>query len=310
MDTLKPDGAGTSRRGLLKCMAWAGTGIVWTVAGGIPRGLGLGDAALAASADGFTFVQISDSHIGFNKEANPDPNATLQAAIERVNKLPKKPAMILHTGDVSHLSKPAEFDTAAEIMKGLKFDTHYVPGEHDVIGDDGKQFLERFGKKATPGGWYSFDQGGVHFVGLVNVLTFEKAKAGGFGAEQLEWLEKDLKGRSASTPIVVFTHVPMWPIYPQWGWATDDAPQALAYMKRFGSVTVLNGHIHQIVQKVEGNVSYQTAMSTAFPQPTAGDGPAPGPLKVAPDKLRSVIGVRQVDIVPAKAATISDMTLA
>ena len=310
MGMQKPDGAGTSRRGLLKCMAWAGTGLVWTVAGGVPRPFGLGEALAAAPADGFTFVQISDSHIGFNKEANPDPNATLQAALDRIAKLPKPPAMVIHTGDVSHLSKAAEFDTAEQILKGIKVDTHYVPGEHDVIGDDGKQFFARFAKEANTGGWYSFDQGGVHFVGLNNVQNFEKAKAGGFGAEQLEWLKKDLKGRGASTPIVVFTHVPMWPIYPEWGWATADAPQALSYLKRFGSVTVLNGHIHQIVQKVEGNVSFRTAMSTAFPQPVAGQGPAPAPLKVPADQLKSVIGFREIDVAPAKAAAVTDVTLA
>ena len=308
MDTQKPN-PGTSRRGLLKCMAWAGTGIVWTVSGGVPRGLGLGEA-FGAPMDGFTFVQISDSHIGFNKEANPDTNATFQAALDRITKLPKQPAMVIHTGDVTHLSKPAEFDTAAQILKAVKQDIHYVPGEHDVIGDDGKQFFERFAPKRDTGGWYSFDQGGVHFVGMVNVLTFETAKAGGFGAEQLEWLEKDLKGRTASTPIVIFTHVPMWPIYPEWGWATEDAPQAISYLKRFGSVTVLNGHIHQVVQKVEDNVSYQTAMSTAFPQPAAGQGPAPGPMKVPADKLRGVLGIRQIDIAPQKTAAVTDVTLA
>jgi Icc protein len=305
----QPDNAGTSRRGLLKCMAWAGTGIVWTVAGGVPRGLGLGEA-FGAPMDGFTFVQISDSHIGFNKEANPDPNATLQAALDRITKLPKQPAMVLHTGDVSHLSKPEEFATAAGILKAVKQDIHYVPGEHDVIGDDGKQFFERFAPKQKTGGWYSFDQGGVHFVGMVNVLTFETAKAGGFGAEQLEWLEKDLKGRTASTPIVLFTHVPMWPIYPEWGWATEDAPQAISYLKRFGSVTVLNGHIHQVVQKVEGNLSYQTAMSTAFPQPAAGQGPAPGPMKVPADKLRSVLGIREIVMAPPNSVALTDVTLA
>ena len=309
MDTQKPDNASTSRRGLLKCMAWAGTGIVWTVSGGVPRGLGLSEA-FGAPTDGFTFVQISDSHIGFNKDANPDPNATLQAALDRITKLSKQPAMVIHTGDVSHLSKPEEFDTASGILKAVKQDIHYVPGEHDVIGDDGKQFFERFAPNLKTGGWYSFDQGGVHFVGMVNVLTFETAKAGGFGNEQLEWLEKDLKGRTASTPIVIFTHVPMWPIYPEWGWATEDAPQAVAYLKRFGSVTVLNGHIHQVVQKVEGNLSYQTAMSTAFPQPAAGQGPAPGPMKVPADKLRGVLGIRQIDIAPQKTAAVTDVTLA
>jgi hypothetical protein len=306
----KPGGTDVNRRGAMKCLAWAGTGLVWTVVGGVPRGLGLGGEANAAEGTDFTFVQISDSHIGFNKEANPDPNATLQAALDRIAKLPKKPAMLLHTGDVTHLSKPEEFDTAEQIMKGAKFETHYIPGEHDVIGDDGKQFFARFGKQATPGGWYSFDQGGVHFVGMVNVLTFEKAKAGGFGAEQLEWLEKDLKGRSASTPIVVFAHVPTWPIYPQWGWATEDAPQALEYLKRFGSVTMLNGHIHQVVQKVEGKISYQTAMSTAFPQPKAGEAPSPGPLKVPADKLRGVLGIREIDVAPAKGVSLTDITLA
>ena len=299
-----------SRRGVLKCLAWGGTGLVWTVAGGVPRALGLGEAVAAPAADGFTFVQISDSHIGFKQEANPDPNATLQLALDRLAKLPKAPALVLHTGDVTHLSKPEEFDTAAGILKGVKQDIHYVPGEHDVIGDDGKLYFEKFGAKGSPDGWYSFDQGGVHFIGLINVLTFATAKAGGFGNDQLEWLEKDLQGRTASTPIVVFTHVPMWPIYPQWGWGTEDAPQALSYLKRFGSVTVLNGHIHQVVQKVEGNVTYQTAMSTAFPQPAPGDGPGPGPMKVPADKLRMVLGIREVDIVPLKSAAVTNLTLA
>src|SRR5437764_5635703 len=178
----KPNGTDLNRRGVFKCLAWAGTGLVWTVSGGVPRALGLADALAAPATGGFTFVQISDSHIGFNKEANPDPNGTLQAALDRIAKLPNKPAMLIHTGDVTHLSKSAEFDTAEQIMKTAKFETHYVPGEHDVIGDDGKQFFSRFAKEASPGGWYSFDQGGVHFVALVNVLGSEKNNAGGFGA--------------------------------------------------------------------------------------------------------------------------------
>jgi len=306
----RKDSAGVNRRRVLQCMSWAGAGILWTVSGGVPRGIGLASAAEATSTGGFSFVQISDTHIGFNKEANPDPNATLQAALDRIAKLPKKPAMLIHTGDVSHLSKAAEFDTAAEILKSVKQDIHYVPGEHDVIGDDGKQFFERFAKAAGPTRSYSFDHAGVHFIGLTNVLTFEKAHAGALGSEQLEWLEKDLKGRSASTPIVVLAHVPMWPVYPQWGWATEDAPQALSYLKRFGSVTFLNGHIHQVVQKVEGNVTYQTAMSTAFPQPKAGEGPAPAPLKVPAEQLRSVIGIREVTVAPPHSLALNDMTLA
>ena len=298
-----------TRRDFMKCLAWAGTGIVWSVAGGVPRSLGLGGAALAA--DGFTFVQISDTHMGFKAEANPDPNATLQAALDKIAALPAKPAMMVHTGDVSHLSKPAEFDTADQLIKSGKLDTHFIPGEHDVIGDDGKMFFERFGAKgAAPGGWYSFDQGGVHFVGLINVMGFGPATGGTLGKDQLEWLEKDLKGKSASTPIVVMGHIPLWPIYPQWGWTTGDAEQAFAYLKPFGSVTVLNGHIHQVVQKVEGKVIFQTAMSTAFPQPAAGSAPNPGPMKVGPEKLKSVLGIREVAYAPATGLKLTDQTLA
>jgi 3',5'-cyclic-AMP phosphodiesterase len=311
MDSHDAEAPRGTRRGLLKCMAWAGTGIVWSVVGGVPRGLGLGGAALAEPASGLSFIQISDTHIGFKAEANPDPNATLQQALDRIAKLPHKPAMMIHTGDVSHLSKAEEFDTAAQILKGAKLDTHFVPGEHDVIGDDGKQFFGRFGgKEAAPGGWYSFDEGGVHFVALVNVLGFTPGSGGTLGKEQIEWLERDLKGKSASTPIVVLGHVPLWPIYPQWGWATDDAAQAMAYLKRFGSVTVLNGHIHQVVQKVEGKVSFQTARSTAFPIFAAGKGPGPGPMKVPADQLKAVLGIRDVAYAPATGLVITDSTLA
>ena len=298
-----------SRRDFMKCLAWAGTGIVWSVSGGVPRALNLGGAALAA--DGFTFVQISDTHMGFKAPANPDPNATLQAALDKIAALPAKPAMMIHTGDVTHLSKPEEFDTADQIIKGAKLDTHFIPGEHDVIGDDGKMYFARFGAKdAAPGGWYSFDQGGVHFVGLMNVIGFGPATGGTLGKEQLEWLEKDLKGKSASTPIVVMAHIPLWPIYPQWGWTTGDAEQAFTYLKPFGSVTVLNGHIHQVVQKVEGKVSFQTAMSTAFPQPAPGAAPNPGPMKVDADKLKTVLGIRDLEFTPATGLKLTDKTLA
>ena len=304
--------ANASRRGVLKCLAWAGTGLVWTVSGGVPRALSLGEAnaAEAQKSLDFSFVQISDSHIGFKAEANPDPNGTLQLALDRIAKLPKKPAFMLHTGDVTHLSKPEEFDAADQILRGAKLEAHYVPGEHDVIGDDGKQFFARFAKEATPGGWYSFDYSGVHFVALINVMGFKPGAGGSLGAEQLAWLNKDLTARGASTPIVMMAHMPLWSIYPQWGWATEDGPEALGLLKRFGSVTVLNGHIHQVVQKVEGNVTYQTAFSTAFPQPKAGEGPAPGPMKVPPDQLRSVLGIREIDIVPLKTAAVTDVTLA
>ncbi|HVH82553.1 MAG TPA: metallophosphoesterase [Stellaceae bacterium] len=303
-----------TRRGFMKCLAWAGTGIVWTVAGGVPKGmplgLGLGGEAQAATTGGLTFVQISDSHIGFKAEANPDPNGTLKAALDKIAALPNKPAMMIHTGDVTHLSKPEEFDTADQIIKGAKIDTHFIPGEHDVIGDDGKMYFERFGGKgAAPGGWYSFDQGGVHFVGLMNVIGFGPSTGGTLGKEQIEWLEKDLKGKSASTPIVVMAHIPLWSIYPQWGWTTGDADAAFTHLKPFGSVTVLNGHIHQVVQRVEGKVTFQTAMSTAFPQPTAGSAPNPGPMKVG-DKLKTMLGIREIEIAADGSPKLTDETLA
>lgn len=293
---------GIDRRGFLKCMAWAGTGLVWTVGAGLPTSsvFGATKDKKAAGAD-FSFVQISDSHIGFDKPANTDVNGTLQAAIAKINGLGKKPDFIIHTGDLTHLSKPGEFDTLDQLLKGTGVNVVYVPGEHDVI-DNGQQYLERYGKdpdgnKKKGAGWYSFDHKGVHFIGLVNVANLKPGGMGSLGHDQLEWLEDDLKGKSRSTPLVVFAHIPMWAVYPQWGWGTEDSAQALGYMKKFGSVTVLNGHIHQIMQKVEGNVSFHTALSTAFPQPAPGSAPSPGPMKVPAEKLKDVLGIRDVNYV-------------
>lgn len=286
------NGLTINRRGLLKCMAWAGTGVVWTLAGGIPRPFNLLDRAAAAS--GFSFVQISDSHIGFNNAANPNVSGTLQETIDKVNALPVRPAFMIHTGDITHLSKPEQFDTADQIIKGANLTVHYVPGEHDVIDDDGKGYLERHGKGTTGLGWYSFDEAGVHFIGLINVMNFKAGGLGNLGQEQVAWLAKDVEGLSASTPIVILAHMPLWTIYRDWGWDTADAAEALSHVKRFGSVTVLNGHIHQIVQKVEGNISFQTARSTAYPQPEAGKAKAPGPLTVPADQLKQMLGLRSI----------------
>ncbi|WEY41391.1 metallophosphoesterase [Paraburkholderia sp. SUR17] len=295
-------GHGKARRRALTCMAWAGTGVVWTLSGGVPRTLGIVGDAWGATSDerALTFVQISDSHIGFNKQPNPAPENTLQEAIDKIKALPRPPAFMLHTGDVSQLSRPAEFDTAEQIVRGAGLDVHYIPGEHDVLIDDGQPFFERFSKGTGGKGWYSFDQNGVHFVALVNVLNLKSGGLGSLGAEQLAWLERDLRGRTSSTPIVVFTHIPLWSLYPEWGWGTDDSAQALGYLKRFGSVTVLNGHIHQVLQKVEGNVSFHSAMSTAFPIAAPGVGPGPGPMKVPEDRLHAVLGVRTVNFVPGR----------
>jgi 3',5'-cyclic-AMP phosphodiesterase len=303
---------GLDRRGFLKCMAWAGSGVLWTFAGGVPVSQLFGASSKHADHSSFSFVQISDSHIGFDKPANADVTRTLQAAIDKINALPAEPDLILHTGDLSHLSKPGEFDTLDQVLKSARpKQVFYVPGEHDVALDNGRQFLDRYGKGTKGVGWQSFDHKGVHFVGLVNVVDFKAGGVGILGAEQLEWLEDDLKGRSSSTPIVVFAHIPLWAAYPEWGWATQDSSQALAYLKRFGSVTVLNGHIHQIMQKVEGNVTFHTAMSTAFPQPVAGTAPSAGPLKVPADQLRRVLGITEVNFIGGKNhLAVVDATLA
>ncbi|KQY98078.1 metallophosphoesterase [Pseudolabrys sp. Root1462] len=286
---------GPSRRKVLECMTWAGTGVLWTVAGGVPASLGIIDEAVAQEAKGFTFLQISDSHMGFDKPANPNAKGTLEEAITRARAIPGKPAFMIHTGDISHLSKASEFDDAEKIISQARLDVHYVPGEHDLIDEDrGKLYMERYGRGTRGFGYYSFDANGVHFIGLVNVVDLKGGGLGYLGPEQLAWMENDLKGRSASQPIVVFAHIPLWTVYPEWGWGTDDGAQALGYLKRFGSVTVLNGHIHQVMQKVEGNVTFHTARSTAFPQPAPGTAPSPGPMKVADDKLRTLLGIADI----------------
>jgi 3',5'-cyclic AMP phosphodiesterase CpdA len=291
---------GIDRRGALECMIWGGTGVLWTMVAGVPRSSLLGiSEANAQAARGFTFLQISDSHIGFKQPANPNPVATLEEAIAKAGTLPQKPAFMIHTGDITHLSKPEEFDTADQVITKANLDTFYVPGEHDIIDENPGQFyLERYGRRtaAKGNGWYSFDQNGVHFVGLVNVANLKSGGLGAFGAEQLAWLADDLKAKTASTPIVLFAHIPLWTVSADWGWGTDDSEQALNLVKRFGSVTVLNGHIHQIMQKVEGKVTFHTARSTAFPQPAPGAAPTPGPMRVPEDRLRSVLGITTVAV--------------
>jgi 3',5'-cyclic AMP phosphodiesterase CpdA len=287
-------GDGPSRRKILECMTWAGTGVLWTVVGGVPRSAGIIDTALAQSVKGLSFLQISDSHMGFDKPANPNAIGTLEEAIGKIKTLPARPAFMIHTGDITHLSKPSEFDDADRIISQSRLDVHYVPGEHDFLDEDAKLYQDRYGRGTKGAGWHSFDANGVHFIGLVNVVNLKAGGLGNLGDDQLAWLEADLKGRSASTPIVVFAHIPLWTVYPEWGWGTEDSARALDHLKRFGSVTVLNGHIHQIMQKIEGNVTFHTAMSTAFPQPAPGTAPSPGPMKVADDKLRGLLGITDV----------------
>ena len=309
-----PDGL--DRRGFLKCMAWAGTGVLWTLNSGILTSRALGQTAdgpaMPSSAGTLNFVQISDSHIGFNKAANPDVAATFRAAVARINALPVAPEFLIHTGDLTHLAEDDEFDGLQQMLTECRTkQVFYVPGEHDILSDNGAAYRARFGQGTLGQGWYSFNQKGVHFVGLVNVNGVTEGGLGVMGEEQLAWLAKDLAPLSAGTPVVVFAHVPLWMVYPKWGWGTDDGAKALALLKRFGSVTVLNGHIHQVVQKVEGNITFHTARSTAFPQPVGGMAPKPGPMKVEATKLRSFLGLTSVSYVESHPTlAIVDSTLA
>ncbi|HTI39144.1 MAG TPA: metallophosphoesterase [Vicinamibacterales bacterium] len=313
-DALPSDqhGDGVDRRGFLKCMAWAGTGAFFLMEGGVLKSYALGRAAAGAPSNELSFVQISDSHMGFNKAANPDVIATLKTAVDKINALATPPEFMLHTGDITHLSKPEEFDTVDQVLRDARpKDVFFVPGEHDMLDDDGRQYLERYGKGTKGAGWYSFDRKGVHFIGLVNVVNLKAGGLGTLGAEQLAWLRDDVAHLKHSTPIVVFAHIPLWSVYPQWGWGTDDSAQALSLLKKFGSVAVLNGHIHQTMQKVEGHVTFHTAASTAFPQPKPGAADSPGPMKVPAEQLKSILGITDVTFVRGKHALgIIDSSLA
>jgi 3',5'-cyclic AMP phosphodiesterase CpdA len=258
------------------------------------------------------FVQISDTHIGFNKDANPDVGGTLSQTIDIVNGMVDQPGLIIHTGDITHLSKPAEFDLAQQMLARLRTtELHTVPGEHDTADPTVTEYFNRFGKASGNKGYYSFDHAGVHFIALINVLQFKAGGLGTLGSNQIAWVTQDLKARSSSTPIVVFAHMPLWTIYEPWGWGTGDVEPVMQELRRFGSVTVLNGHIHQIVQKVEGNVTFHTARSTAYPQPVAGEGNGPGPLKVPADQLSKMLGITRVSLVKhPQSLMLSDTTLA
>lgn len=288
-----------SRRKALSCLgAWSGAAVVWSVVGGVPRALGKAADIQGGHGKGFTFAQISDTHLGFNKDANPDVVGTLRRCIADVNALPQRPGFVAHTGDITHLSKPAEFDLAEQVFSELRVDRmHFVPGEHDALDNGLAGYLARHGQASGGNAWYSFDDHGVHFVALNNVVDFKAGSMPSLGDEQLKWLQQDLASRSASTPIVVLAHIPLWTVYEPWGWGTADAEPALAALRRFGSVTVLNGHIHQVMQKVEGHVAFHTAMSTAYPQPAPGAAESPGPLKVDAGRLGQLLGTRQLIVV-------------
>ena len=293
------------RRGsFFEHVAWTGAGIAYALGtGGLLTGRAVADASGQAA-----FVQISDSHIGFHQAANPDVSATLKSAIDAINALPAPPAFVIHTGDITHLSTAQQFDDAKMLLAQLKVPVIALPGEHDVIGNDFKPYLSNFKiPGAREGGWASWDQNGIHYVVLLNVFNFEKM--GLMGEDQLAWLERDLKAVPRATPVVAFTHVPLYALYPDWGWTTEDGSKALALLARFDHVTVLSGHIHQVITHQEGNIRFATASATGFPQPKPGTAAKPGPVTLPHDELLHALGYRTVEL-EAGIAQIEDRPLA
>ncbi|MCA1836833.1 MAG: metallophosphoesterase [Actinobacteria bacterium] len=287
-----------SRRQLLRHTAWFGAAVVLTVTGGeVISQLGGGPApvaaAVAADPNALRFVQISDSHLGFHGPANTDVTGSFCRAIDQVNALGFRPEFVMHTGDLTHLSTPAQFDQVRQILGGLRTGQVFtVPGEHDSVDDHGQKYRATFGTGTRGDGWYSFDVKGVHVIALVNTLALEKL--GHLGTDQLEFVRKDVAGLSSDTPIVVFSHIPLFAMYPAWGWGTDDATRALSYLRRFSSVTCLNGHVHQLFTKTEGNVTFYSATTTAYPLPHAGQGPGPTPVTLPAGQLSAALGIRDV----------------
>ena len=289
-----------NRRDLLSCMGWLGTGALYTMGAGVANSVAI-DSAKAGTVSAtkpFSFVQISDTHIGFKFRPNPDALGTFKMSLDKIKALPQKPDFILHTGDISLTSSQSEFDTAKQLLTELNIPVFYVPGEADTRqGSDPSAYLAQFGKGSKGDGWYSFDANGVHFIALVNTVNLDNTGMGILGEAQIKWLKDDVSRLSSETPLVVFAHMPLWDLYPAWGVGTLDAKPALEPLKRFGSVTVLNGHVHQIQQKIEGNMTFHTANSTGFPLNTIGDPKGFAPPVLPRADLLKAIGINEVKVV-------------
>jgi 3',5'-cyclic AMP phosphodiesterase CpdA len=300
------------RRKFIEHVGWTGLGIVWAFG---ENGLLTACHTNASveqklsTASPLSFVQISDTHIGFNKPANEHVTDTLQKAIAAINALPVQPAFVVHTGDISHLSKPAEFDLAKQLLSQLKAPLFTLPGEHDTIGDRGKAYEEAFPRKDAKEGLQVWDSGGVHFVSLTNVLDFGETGAGKLGQAQLDLLSKDLAAQKQDTPLVIFSHIPLYDLYPKWGWATADSAQLLSLLSRFDAVTVLTGHIHQVIEHNEGNIRFHTAATTAYPLPAPGNGDKPAPVKLPENNLLAVLGFRTVEVISNKTIKVDQHPL-
>ncbi|WP_067573085.1 metallophosphoesterase family protein [Nocardia acidivorans] len=298
-----------SRRQLMRHSAWFGAAVGLAVVGGEVVSHIAGTAAAATDRPTLRFAQISDSHIGFTGTANANVTDTFTEAIGQVNALGYTPDFVIHTGDLTHLATPEQFDQVHQMMDGLHTPHVFtVPGEHDSSDDGGQRYRSVFGRGTRGDGWYSFDIAGVHVIGLVNTLNLQSL--GHLGTDQLEFVRKDVAGLSSDTPIIVFSHIPLFAMYPQWGWGTDDATQALSYLRRFSSVTCLNGHVHQLFTKTEGNITFYSGTTTAYPLPKPGDGPAPKPVTLPAGKLHDALGIREVTFERGKQMlAIKDQTL-
>lgn len=282
-----------TRRQLMRHSAWFGAAVGLAVVGGEVVSHVAGTAGATPDRPTLRFAQISDSHIGFQGTANPTVTDTFTEAIGQVNALGYQPDFVIHTGDLTHLATPGQFDQVRQMMSGLSTPHIFtVPGEHDSTDDAGQRYRSVFGQGTSGDGWYSFDIAGVHAIGLVNTLNLQNL--GHLGADQLDFVRKDVAGLTDDTPIIVFSHIPLFAMYPQWGWGTDDAAQALSYLRRFSSVTCLNGHVHQLFSKTEGNVTFYSGTTTAYPLPHPGDGPAPKPVTLPAGKLHAALGIREV----------------
>lgn len=280
--------------------AWFGAAVGLAVVGGEVLSHAAGTPTRAVQPT-LRFAQISDSHIGFTGTANPNVTDSFGKAIDQVNSLGYTPDFVIHTGDLTHLASPAQFDQVQQMMSGLKSPYVFtVPGEHDSVDDAGQKYRSVFGAGTRGDGWFSFDIAGVHVIGLVNTLNLKKL--GHLGIDQLEFIEKDVAALSADTPIVVVSHIPLFAMYPDWGWGTDDAARALSYLRRFSSVTCLNGHVHQLFSKAEGNVTFYSATTTAYPLPRPGEAPAPKPLTLPAGRLHDALGIREVGYVRGQGA--------
>jgi predicted phosphodiesterase len=251
-----------------------------------------GPAQAAASYDDFYFVQLTDTHWGFEGAPNPDAKGTLPKAIAAVNALPNAPDFVIFTGDLTHTTddprerrkRMTEFrDIAAQLRaKTVRF----IPGEHDASLDNGKAYKELFG---APN--YTFEHKGVHFIVLDNVSD----PAAQLGDAQLAWLADDLKKQPKDARIVIFAHRPLFDLYPQWDWATRDGAKAIELLMPYANVTVFYGHIHQEHHQMTGHIAHHSAMSLIFPLPVAGSQPKRSPLPWDPAQPYRGLGFREVE---------------